>query len=87
MEELEVAQNEIRKIWWLGDGWNLVLHQKLLHCEGGVSRHIIIVQDTIVSQFYHHFLPSSILPLLQNFDIKIRITVLSYRDTFMVLQT
>jgi hypothetical protein len=70
-----------------GGGWNLVLHQKLLHGEGGVSRHIVIMQDTIVSQFYHHFLPSSILPMLQNFGIKIRITILSCRDTLMVLQT
>jgi hypothetical protein len=70
-----------------GGGWNLVLHQKLLYGEGGVSRHIVIMQDTIVSQFYRHFLPSSILPMLQNFGIKIRITVLSYTDTLMVLQT
>jgi hypothetical protein len=54
---------------------------------GRCARHIVVMQDTIVSQFYHHFLPSSILPVLQNFDIKIRITVLSYRDTLMVLQT
>lgn len=86
-EELEVAQNEIRRIGWLGEGWNLVLHQKLLHCDEGVSRHIVIVQDTVVSQFYRHFLPSSILRMLQNFDMKIRMTVLSYRDTLMVLQT
>jgi hypothetical protein len=85
-EELEVVRNEIWRIWWLGDGWNLVLYQKLLHCEGDVSRHIVIVQDAIVSQFCRHFLPSSILPVLQNFDIKIRITVLSYTDTLMMLQ-
>ena len=26
----------ICKIWWLGEGWNL--HQKLLHCKGGIHK-------------------------------------------------
>jgi hypothetical protein len=32
--------------------WNFVLHQKLLHCEGGVTRSIFMVQSAIVSPFF-----------------------------------
>ena len=37
-EEVEVTCSEIWAIWWLGDGWNFVLHQKLLHCEGCIKK-------------------------------------------------
>jgi hypothetical protein len=32
--------------------WNLVLHQKLLHCERGVTRSVFMVQYPIVSPFF-----------------------------------
>jgi len=37
-----------------GVGWNLVLHQKL-HCEGGVTKHIVMVQDPFLSPLSGHF--------------------------------
>lgn len=36
-DEPEVAKSEMWRIWWLEDGWNLVLHQNTLQCEGGVT--------------------------------------------------
>jgi hypothetical protein len=33
----EVTKSDTWSIWWLRDGWNLVLHQKLLYREGGVT--------------------------------------------------
>jgi hypothetical protein len=48
-EGLEVAGSEIRRIWWLGDGWNLVLRQQVLHFEGGVTGCIVMAQVAFVS--------------------------------------
>jgi hypothetical protein len=48
-EEPEVAQSEIWRIWWLGDGWDFILHQNVLHCEGFVTWCIVMVQDQVVS--------------------------------------
>jgi hypothetical protein len=47
-EEAEVAPSVVRRIWWLSDGWNLFLQQKLLHDKGDVSGGIAMVQDPIV---------------------------------------
>jgi hypothetical protein len=47
----------ISGIRWLQDGWNLILHQKLLHYEVGMKRHIVTVKDPIVSAFFPAFLP------------------------------
>lgn len=35
-----------------GDGWNLVLHLKLLPYEGDVTRRTVMVQDPFVSPFF-----------------------------------
>jgi hypothetical protein len=37
---------------WLGDGWTLILHQKLLQCEGSVTVYIFMVQDWIISPVF-----------------------------------
>jgi hypothetical protein len=47
VEEPEVARNEIWRIWWLGDGWNLILPLEVLHCEGGVTGCVGMVQDSL----------------------------------------
>jgi hypothetical protein len=47
--EPEVTQSEFWRIWWLGDDWNLVLCQKVLHWERGVTGCVIIMQDPVVS--------------------------------------
>ena len=52
LERPEVAHSEIWCIWWLWDGLNLGLHKKLLHCEGCVTRHTVIVQ---IQLFLHCF--------------------------------
>jgi len=44
LEGLEVAHSEIWRIWWLSYGFNLGLHKKVLHCDGRVARHTVIVQ-------------------------------------------
>jgi hypothetical protein len=43
-KESKVAWSEIRRIWWLGDGWNVFPHLK-----GGVTGHSVIVQELIVT--------------------------------------
>jgi len=43
LEGPEVAHSEIWRIWWLWDGFNLGLHKKLLHCEGRMTKHTVIV--------------------------------------------
>jgi hypothetical protein len=53
--------------------WNLVLHQKLLHCEGGMTRRVVVVQYLIVSPFFWPVVLNGIAQMLQNFDIKSRI--------------
>jgi hypothetical protein len=50
-EQPEVAQSKIWRTAALGDWWNLVLHQKLINCEGGVIRSTVMVQDPIISLF------------------------------------
>jgi hypothetical protein len=45
---------------WLGDGWDLVLHQKLLHCELHVTGHIVMVQEPVVCPFFYPFLTNGI---------------------------
>jgi hypothetical protein len=47
VEGPEVARSEVRRIWWPSDGWNLILRQEVLHCEGGVTGCIGMVQDSI----------------------------------------
>ena len=44
-EQPEVAQGKIWTAASLGDWWNLVLHQTLNNCEGGVIRSNVMVQD------------------------------------------
>ena len=51
LEEPHVAQGKIWRTRWLGDGWDLVLHQKLLHCEAYVTWRIVTVQEQILSHF------------------------------------
>ena len=55
----EVARSETRRIQRLEDGWNLVLHYKLLYCKGDVIRHIVTVQDPTVSSPFCPFLLNS----------------------------
>jgi hypothetical protein len=62
LEGPEVAHSENWRIWWLWDGLNLGLHKKLLHCEGRVTRHIVIVQI----QLFLHFFFSGMLPTNPN---------------------
>jgi hypothetical protein len=47
-----------------GGCWNLVFHQKLLHCEGGVTRSIFMVQYPIVSPFFWPALLNGIAQML-----------------------
>jgi hypothetical protein len=47
VEERECARSEVRRIWWPGDGCNLILSQEVLHCEGGLTGCIGMVQDLI----------------------------------------
>jgi len=55
LEEPHVARSKIRRTWWLGDGWDLVLHQNLLHCEAYVTRHIVVVQEPVFFPFFCPF--------------------------------
>lgn len=48
-EEPELAWSEIWRKRWLGDSLNWFLHQKLLHCKGGVTWYIVMIPDPIVS--------------------------------------
>jgi len=53
-------------------GWcSLVLHQKLLHCKGSLTRHVV-VQDTIFDHFAGFFFPppNGILQRLREFQYK-----------------
>jgi hypothetical protein len=59
-EEPELSWSEIWRMQWLGDSLNLFLHQKLLHCKGGVARYSVMIQDPIASPLLLHFLPNGI---------------------------
>lgn len=64
-KEPRVAWSPIWRIWWLRDGWNLVLYQKRMLCERPMKRHV--VQFPFVSSFWW---PDGIPRLIQNFNIK-----------------
>jgi len=49
---LEKNREVPQRIWCLGDGWTLVLHQKLLQCEGSLAVYIFMVQDWIISPVF-----------------------------------
>jgi len=53
-------------------GWcSLFLHQKLLHCKGSLTRHIVVVQDPIFDHFAGFFPPpNGILQTLREFQYK-----------------
>ena len=54
-------------------GWcSLVLHQKLLHCKGSLTRYVVVVQDTIFDHFARFFPPHQMASCrhLENFSIK-----------------
>jgi hypothetical protein len=44
-EQPEVAQFKIWRTASLGDWWNLVLHQTMINCEGGMIRSNVMVQN------------------------------------------
>jgi hypothetical protein len=64
-EESEVTCSKTRKIPLLGHGWKIVC-QKLLHCEGCVMRHIVVVQDPVVAPFFRPILPNGALKHFRN---------------------
>ena len=56
LRKCQNLQNEIWKIQWLRYGWNLVLQQKMLNCEVGVTKCIVMVLILTVSPFNQPFL-------------------------------
>lgn len=63
LKSWEVPQFAWSMIWrmrWLGNSLNLFLHQKPLHCKGGVTRYIVMIQDPIVPPLLWPFLPNNI---------------------------
>jgi hypothetical protein len=81
-EEPEVTWSEVWSVQWLRDGWNLAVQQQVLHCKGGVTRHIV-VWDPFVSLFSQPFPRSVILYVLQTFNVKIRIYRVAYTDMWL----
>ena len=43
------------KVQPVGDVWNWGLHQQLLHCEGGITKCSVMMQNTTVSSFFWPF--------------------------------
>ena len=56
LRKCQNLQSDIWKIQWIRYGWNLVLHQKMLDCEVGVTKCIVMVRVLTVSPFIQPFL-------------------------------
>jgi hypothetical protein len=83
--ESKTIRSETWRIWWLEDGWYLVIQWKLLYCKGDVTRHTVMDQNPIIFPLFQPCLPNGIPHMLQNFDKKWN-SLPSYRDTFEVHQ-
>jgi hypothetical protein len=53
LEGPDAAHSKLKRIKWLGSGWNLD-HQKLMHCEEVIGCNVM-VKDPIVSPYFSLF--------------------------------
>ena len=49
LEGPEIVRSEMWRIEWLWSGWHLVLRQKLLICDTGVTKHIAVFVCLLLS--------------------------------------
>jgi hypothetical protein len=79
LEGSDAAHSKIKRIKWLGSGWNLN-HQKRMHCEGGDRVQWHGEGSNCFSLFQS--LPMNDIPhMFQKCNTKHTIHYLSYRDT------
>jgi hypothetical protein len=78
-DESEVARSEVGRIWSLGDGWNLVIPQEVLRCEG-VTGCIVMLQDPIASPFFRPLPSVGAHHMFQNLGLKLGIHRVPQRD-------